>query len=105
MSDDDLTEEEERRMAANLMIGRKKSAPIVELRKSRSKVKIELVTLRFVQHVDRLTKEWLWCVVEQKGDKGWFEIEKYEDRKKAQIAAENYQRAGDKVERCETKVW
>lgn len=99
MSDNDLSEGEERRMAAKLMMGSKKPS------KSRSKVKCEGTVLRFVQHVDRLTNEWLWCVVEQKGDKVWFEIERFEDRKQAENAADSYQRAGDKVEWTQKKEW
>jgi hypothetical protein len=96
MSDDDLTDEQERRIAAKILNGTTKQPPKVERRRSGNK-RPDPVELRFINHVDSYDGEWLWCVVEQKASSGWIKVETYEDRKACERAAEKYERGGDTV--------
>ncbi|RVH37652.1 hypothetical protein [Sinorhizobium meliloti] len=96
MSDDDFTDEQQRKMAAKLLMGTKRQGPKVEVRRSGNK-KPEPVELRFINHLDSYDGEWLWCEVQQKASSGWIKVETFEDKKAAERAAEKYQRLGDKV--------
>ena len=96
MVEDDLSEEQQRKMAAKLLMGAPRRTVTVVTRRS-GKPKPEPVELRFVSMVGSYDGEWIYCEVQQKASAGWFKIEEYDDLKRAQAAAEKYQRSGDKV--------
>lgn len=96
VDDDDLSEEQQRQMAARLLMGTKRKGPTVEVRRSGNK-KPEPVELRFINHVDSYDGEWMWCEVQQKASSGWIKVETFDDKKAAERAALKYQRLGDKV--------
>lgn len=103
MSDDDFTEEQQRKMAAKLLQGTSRRSVAVERRRSGRK-KPEPVELRFIACIDSYDLEWAWCEVEQKASSGWIKVETYDSKRAAQRAAEKYQRSGDTVTWWERKI-
>lgn len=96
MTDDISDEELERRMSAKLFGSTSNKGTQVEIRRG-GKKKHEPVEMRFINCVDSYDGEWMWCEVEQKMSSGWVKQETFEDRKRAQRAAEKYQHNGDAV--------
>ncbi|WP_425963763.1 hypothetical protein [Rhizobium nepotum] len=93
---DEISEEEERRITAKILGGSTQRVPKVEVRRSGRK-RPEPVELRFINCVESYDGEWAWCEVEQKMSSGWVKLETFEDKKRAERAAEKYQRNGDTV--------
>ncbi|MFB0691941.1 hypothetical protein ACA106_15615 [Agrobacterium pusense] len=96
MADDISDEELERRMSAKLFGPASTKATQVEIRRG-VKRKHEPVEMRFINCVESYNGEWMWCEVEQKMSSGWVKQETFEDRERAERAAEKYQRNGDIV--------
>lgn len=96
VDDDDFSEQQQRQMAARLLMGTKRKGPTVEVRRS-GKKKPEPVELRFINHYSSLDSDWVCCEVQQKASSGWIRVEIYDDENAAQRAAEKYQRLGDTV--------
>lgn len=94
--EDDLSEEQQRKMAAKLLMGvNPRTVQVVTRRSGRPKP--DPLELRFVECVDRHDGEWVYCQVEQKASSGWVKFEKFDEMKEARRAAEKYGRLGDKV--------
>ncbi|HWU63587.1 MAG TPA: hypothetical protein VN112_16330 [Ensifer sp.] len=99
MSDDDeLSEEQLRKMEANLLADTRKNWPKVEVRRGSGKHRPAPVELRFTEVVDENDDTWLFCEVHQKASSGWVKFESYTDQAEAKAAARKYAKNGDRVE-------
>lgn len=94
--EDDLSEEQQRKMAAKLLMGSNRHTVQVVTRRS-GRPKPAPLELRFVECVESYNGEWVYCEVQQKASSGWIKSETFEERKDAIRAAEKYERLGDKV--------
>ena len=96
--DEELSEEQQLRIAAKLLGSEASRTTKVEVRRSRRPTeRQEPVEIRFIHMHDHYDDEWVWCEVEQKASSGWVKQETFENRKAADRAAEAYSRGGDIV--------
>lgn len=96
--DEELTEEQQLRIAAKLLGSEASRITHVEVRRSRKpSSKPEPVEIRFIHMHDHYDDAWVWCEVEQKASSGWVKQETFEDRGAANRAAQAYSRGGDIV--------